>query len=92
MEENTRKQYKSEEIFVILSFFNYHIQCYSMLHLLDGLTMHYIYQFQPPRGWGVLPFFRPQVYERVGDPLVEVYERVGKSIILICKKGLADAF
>ena len=60
--------------------------------------MHYIYQFQPPRGWGVLPImgytgrFHPEGvpfqvfrYERVGNLLVEVYERVGKSVILICK-------
>jgi len=32
------------------------------------------------------PFFKLQVYERVGISPVEVYERVGKSVILICEK------
>ena len=31
-----------------------------------------------------VPFFRPQVYERVGILLVVVYERVGKSVIWVC--------
>ena len=42
----------------------------------------------PDRG----TFFRLQVNERVRISLVEVYKRVGKSVILVCKQGLTDAF
>ena len=39
-------------------------------------------------------FFRLQVYEGVGNSLVEVYKRVGKSVIWVCKRaqGLTDEF
>ena len=32
------------------------------------------------------PFFRSQVYERVGISLVEVYERAAKSVIAVCER------
>ena len=32
-------------------------------------------------------FFRLQVYERVGNSLVEVYKRVGKSVVWVCKRA-----
>ena len=40
-------------------------------------------------------FFRPRVYERVRNSLLEVYKRVGKSVIWVCdraQKELTDAF
>ena len=45
--------------------------------------MAYVERTRPKRA----PFFRLQVYERVGILLVKVYERVGKSAILGCKKA-----
>ena len=45
--------------------------------------MAYVGRPHPKRA----PFFRLQVYERVGILLVKVYERVRKSAISVCKKG-----
>ena len=32
-------------------------------------------------------FFRPRVYERVRNSLLEVYKRVGKSVIWVCDRA-----
>ena len=39
------------------------------------------------RSKGVSSFFRLEVYERVGIPLVKVYKRVGKSVIWVCERA-----
>ena len=36
---------------------------------------------------GRVPFFRLQVYERVGIVHVEVYARVGKPVIWVCERA-----
>ena len=46
--------------------------------------MGYSLYWEAPPEWGT--FFRLQVYERVGIPLVDVYDRVGKSVIWVCKR------
>ena len=33
------------------------------------------------------PFFRLQVYKRVGILLIAVYDRVGKSVIWVCERA-----
>ena len=54
-----------------------------------GTPYDSLYREAPP---GI--FFRLQVYERVGNSLVEVYKRVGKSVVWVCKRaqGLTDEF
>ena len=33
-----------------------------------------------------IPFFRFEVYERMGVSLVEVYDKVQKSVIVVCER------
>ena len=65
--------------------------------------LYYVYaqDFQPGVGGGGTPydglyaeappemgiFFRPRVYERVRNSLLEVYKRVGKSVIWVCDRA-----
>ena len=65
--------------------------------------LYYVYaqDFQPGVGGGGTPydglygealpergiFFRPRVYERVRNSLLEVYKMVGKSVIWVCVRA-----